>query len=403
MKHNEIFKMHELFENFDDFQGALVFDDWTQFIENCNEIKEQIPVDQACERLGINKDYFHKVVDHAFSSWRDSTSTSTLHGISYLKLGQIPPLDTPIFKDLMWQTRFLTVAIAMFRNVFLLGTKPVMKDGKPFMVKGTRALQADSRTITPANRILRCLYLYWWLNSLKSVKLPKRIYRGIRAHDLYRHENLEPLISGIWKADKSHEMQRKDAVDILIKWICERKLHEITDGNLLSFTASIPVAKYFSNGEGIIISIDPSKVQIITSELHDERLQGKDYLSNKQEKEYIVRIPPEYPFKPEDIIINDLDYFVAEQNPLAVALFDHDTKQAQYQINGVDITAWFSWRNNNSGSVIFQATSQVHGQTGTGWTHSRKEFMKDFGFDPLPTDKNLSEITNFVIKPRKNY
>src|ERR1035437_4375323 len=397
MRYKHLFES-ELFEDFESYEGALVFDDWSAFMEKCNQIKQRVSIDQACELTGIGKEFFHKVVDQAFSAWRDSTTTSPLHGISHITLGQTPKIDTPIFKDLVWQTRFLTICINMFRNSFLFGTKPIIgNDKKPIMAKGTKALQAATPNIVSmSNKILRCLYLYWWLNSLKKVKLPKRIYRGIRAGNLYNHPTLEPLVSAIWASDKSHIMKRKEAVDILIKWICDRKLHQITDGDVLSFTASMPVAKYFSNGEGFVLAVDPSKVQIITSELHDERLQGKDYLSKKNEKEYIVRIPDDYAFKSEDIIINDLEYFIAEENPLAVSLFDHDDKRATYELNATIITAWFSWRTNESGGLLFQVPSRH-------WPYTRKEFMKELSFDPLPTDKNLSQIKNFKISSHKNY
>src|ERR1019366_5641526 len=167
-------KYKHLFEtDFKSYEGALVFDDWSIFIEKCNQIKQQVPIEEACELIGIRKKFFHKVVDQAFSAWRDSTTTSPLHGISHITIGQTPKIDTPIFKDLVWQTRFLTICINMFRNSFLFGTKPIM-------VKGTKALQAAAQNIVGmSNKILRCLYLYWWLNSLKKVKLPKRIYREI--------------------------------------------------------------------------------------------------------------------------------------------------------------------------------------------------------------------------------
>ncbi len=385
-------RQHEIFEEFRPFEGALVFDDWSEFIAKCNTIQQPMPPEQACEIVGINYGFFNKVVDHAFASWRESTSQSILHGISYLRLGQIPQQGKAVFKDLLWQTRFLTKCRDL-SPIFLASSIPIKKDGQFVIIRNSKALTVTESGTLSANKVLRGLYLYWWMNSIQRVKLPKRIYRGIRAGDLMNHESLKPAISAIFAVDKTHQMKRKEAIDFLIKWICDKKLHQITDGNVLSFTASIPVAKYFTKGEGFILAVDPSKVEIVTSELHDERLRGKDYMSKKQEKEYIIRIPPNYDFKPEDIIISDLDYLVAEQNPLAVGYFDHDDKEAHYMMNDLPVVAWYSWRSNTSGGLNFRVNSNFG---------SRQEFLKQ-GFDPLPTKQNLNQITDFAIKPRKRW
>ena len=386
-------------EEFKPYPGALVFDDWSDFIAKCNQI-QSMPAEQACEAVGINFSFFSKVVDFAFDSWRDPGPTSSiLHGISYLRLGQVPKQGQAVFIDLTWQTRFL-IKCKKLSPAFLIQARPIIKNGKPIIIKGTAALgvsqEAGSDRIIPAsNNVLRCLYLYWWLNSQTKVKLPKKIYRGIRAHDLYGHDNMKTAISAIFAADKSYQMKKKDAIDVLVTWICTKKLHLLTDGNLLSFTASIPVAKYFSNGEGIILAVDPQKVDIISSELHDERLQGADYMSKMKEREYIVRIPVGYNFRPEDIIINHLDYFVAEQNPLAVGLLDHDDKEAHYTMNGHSIVAFFHWRDNEHGGLLFKVDQN--------YSTNRREATKALGFDPLPKPENLSQISNFSIKPRKRW
>ena len=382
-------------EEFQPYTDALVFDDkWTPFIEKCNDITTKLLPDQACETTGISFQLFTKVIDHAFSNWRDSPTTSILHGISYLKLGQTPHEGNAVFVDLAWQTRFL-IKCREISPVFMWDMRKVFKNNKPIMVKNEPALTPRSTVgIYAANNVLRCLYLYWWLSSQTLVKLPKKIYRGIRAHDLFRHNTLAPAVTAIFATDKTHIMKRKQVIDLLIQWICQRKLHQITDGNILSFTASIPVAKYFSNGEGFILTVDPAKVDIISSELHDERLHGKDYMSNKNEREYIIRIPANYDFKPDDIIVNDSEYFIASENPLSVTLFHHDDKEAFYTMNGQNINAVFYWKNNNSGSLRFRTEN---------WGGNRKEFQQRFGFDPLPNPNNLNQITNFVVKPAKNW
>lgn len=379
-----------LFETFQNYNDAVMYDNhWGDFIQKCMSIPAGSSFEKGCEIVGIKPEFFNKIIDLSIDEWREATSRSILHGISHMILKNTPVSNTPIFPDLIWQTRFLIMSKKV-SPVFKFGLIPVFgKDKKPIIVKGQQAVTGRADITVATNKILRCLYLYWYMNTNTKLKLPKKLYRGIRAHDLYNHPTLSTAIAAIFAADKSREMKRKDAVDLLIKWICDKKLHEILDGNILSFTASIPVAKYFANRQGFILMVDSSKVEVITSEVHDERLQGKDYMSNKNEREYIVRLSKDYKFEPSDIIMSDLEYFIAEQNPLCVSLFDHDNKEAFYTMNGKEICALFRWRTNDSGGLYF------NGDT-------RNDFKAMFGFDPLPTPANLPSITNFVVREKKS-
>lgn len=133
-----------------------------------------------------------------------------------------------------------------------------------------------------------------------------------------------------------------------------------------------------------------------TSEKTDPLFDQPDYVSNKKEREYIVKIPAGYKFKKEDIIIEDLDYLVAEQNPLSVQFFDHDDKYATYTLNNHEIKAKFIWNSSGTnGSVQFMIGNEFY--------ESRGYCKKTYGFDPLPTEENLSKLTNFEIKESKRW
>ena len=370
-----------IIENFTPFKGAVLYDEkWPSFIQNINQLPLETSFNDICIIFGFNPINASKIVDNTIQHWRVSTETSFLHGISHLSLGKSPNPGNAIFIDLLWQTRFIEMAQKL--KMISLFDVQLLDDKKTKTV--------NSYAAQKINHIIRSLYIYWWSVSQNKIKLPKLIYRGIRSYNLYGHETLRPAIDAIWATDSSHEMRRKKAVDLLIKWICNKKLHQLTDGNIFSFTSSIPTAKYFSNGEGIILCIDPTKVEIITSELHDpERLGGRDLVSNRMEKEYIVKIPENYNFVPENIIINDLEYFIAEENPLCVDMFDHDDKSATYYMHGLHISVQYYWKTNENGGLIF-STDGFHG--------NRKEFKQKYGFDPMPVEKNLSEISNFKFK-----
>ena len=385
-----------LAETIEKFPGAVTFDDsWSSFVDSCSTLNAEMSEEHACATTGIQHARYEAVVQASLSFWRESTSKSFLHGLAGLTLGEVPKSGTPIFASLLWQTRFLLMCQKVgFLN--LIHTVPVKDgDGKVVMIGGQRGLTLGSPgTVKFLNEILRALYLYWSIRASKAPKkLPKMIYRGIRAQDLYGHPDFKPLIASIFASDKTYHVQRKEVIDLLVRWICERKLHLITDGNILSFSASQPIADYFANKEGFILCVDPQKVDIISSELHDERLAGRDQANGKNEREYIVRIPPDYVFKPQDIIIRDLSYFVAENNPLCVGTFKHDDIEAVYKINGVELEAFYS---HSSNAVLYNCREkEPYGYYGRG------QFKKKFGFDPLPQPSNLASIFDFRIRKRR--
>jgi len=381
-------KLKEYFEEYD--KKALFDDGWSSFIAKLKTLSGNEPLPEILSTLDISEGLYEKTIRLAVSEWKESPSRSILHGISHMNIGQIPAAGSQIFPTLEWQTRFL-LQCKNHRLISILDIGVIKKSsGEKETVKGEHALTIKRPEVL--NNVLRCLYLYRYLNNLKKVKLPKVLYRGIRAHDIYNHETLQPLVSAIWKADKTHEMKRKEAIDIMNGYIITRGLNKIaSSGRILSFTSSMPIAKYFANGEGIILKVDPSKVEIVTSEKHDEVFDQQDYFNGKHEHEYIVRIPDDYEFSKDDIIIVDKDYFIAENNPLCVQFFDHDNIEAIYTLNGTEIKAYFSWNSSGTGgSIRFN------------WD-TRGNFKKSYGFDPLPTVDNLENISNFHIKKRRNY
>ena len=141
--------------------------------------------------------------------------------------------------------------------------------------------------------------------------------------------------------------------------------------------------------------VDPKKVQIITSELTEPGFDEKDYVSNKKEREYIVKIPRNYQFKKEDFIITDLEALIGDKNPLAVSFLDHDDKKATYTLDGHEIIARFYWNNaGTKGSIVFNVDGR--------YSESRQYCKKEFGFDPMPTPENISKISNFKMLYNKS-
>jgi hypothetical protein len=381
------------------FPSAVLFDDWSAFIAACNALPQNCTIEQACESESIpfNAVYVKNIVELCIANWRDSTSTSIIHGIANIHMGTVPPQGTPIFTDMLWQTRFLMMC-RKNKIVSILDTDRVIDPTTKQVVTIRNEDALTSKREPKINRIIRAIYLYWFLNTRKSdVKLlAKALYRGVRAGDLIGHENFKPIADEIYKNDKSRYIRRKQVIDALVKYLCDNKLHTITDGNMLAFSATIPVAKYFSKGSGLILKVDPRKVEIITSEVHDpENLAGPEPFSGRVEREYICRIPADYQFQPSDIMINDLDYLIASVNPLCVAHLDHDDTRALYTLNGADIEAQYVWLTDSSGGLRFYA--DLNGQFISG---PRSVVKKNIGFDPMPTEANLKDISNFRLETR---
>jgi hypothetical protein len=390
--------MMNIFESFTKFPQSVHFDDWSEYGKLIPQAQKNgfSTEKELCSLLNINYGTYERLINSAIYEWRDATSRSVLHCIAHI-LNRIPENGEQIFPDLKWQTR----ALLMLEKRGFLSASRILdpKKGKKFdsspyiTINGKYARTV--KDISKLNDVLRILYTYhvWTKNHPTAKKLPKWIYRGIRAGDLFHHDNMKDVIDVVWKSDKSHLMRRKEAIDLLIHHIVKKDINNITDGRILSFTASTAIAKYFSRGEGIILRVDPQRVDILTSEIHDEpRVGGADAFNGKNEREYIIRIPDGYVFTKEDIAINDGEYYIADQNPLCVALFDHDDKRAIYNMNGMEIRAKANW--NNAGT-----RTSLGFYNGEDWfPNSRNEWKTQYGFDPLPTEKNLSEITNFKIE-----
>lgn len=418
-----------LLTEYGNFSENTKYTDWTDFK---NKLKNAIKtgfksVDELVSLMDMNLEKYNNIVENMILNWKDSVSKSLLHTIAHIGL-QLPKQGDNIFQDLKQQTVFILIAGngASRRDIYgntngveglgylsrwdydyiknpkhKIGSKNEDEREKYITIGEFPATKAmDRKGIELINEIIQYIWLYsfyqHWKLKKEKIKLPKVLYRGIRISNLWSHKTLKPIIDEIWKKDVTYSLKRKEAIDIILNYIINKGLTKIADGTMLSFTASKPIASYFTNGEGIIISIDPNKVEIVTSEKTDPLFDQPDYVSNKKEREYIVKIPSGYRFKKEDIIIEDLEYLIAEQNPLSVQFLDHDDKYAEYDLDGHHIKAQFWWNSSGTnGSVQFDVDNNYY--ESRGWN------KKEFHFDPMPTEENLSRITNFQIKERKRW
>jgi len=430
-------------EGYGNFEGSIQFNDWSDFKEKLkNAISTGFKTEEELVNLmGMNYDRYTKIRENMIMNWKDSVSKSLLHSIA--QIGQkIPQKGANIFKDLKQQTQFLIIADGglQTRNVFGntngvegLGILNKMVDLQRIKNKDPKNTKFDwdlkkdvmknyidfngvpaytifnneinpERTLNALNRvneIVQYVWLYSFYHHYKlkkdKPKLPKYLYRGIRSGWLEGSiiDDLKKKASG---DGKKHEQYTKEYIDSLIDYIVKNGISKISKGKLLSFTESRDIAAYFTNKEGIILRVDPKKVEIVTSPKTEEFFQEADYVSGKKEKEYVIKVPANYKFTKDDIEIVHGDYWLGDNSPLAVQFFSHNDKKANYELDGLKIMAQYVWHSNERGSIVFWNESDERDYFG----HSRREFKKLFGVDPMPTEENMNRIKDFKISKVKN-
>lgn len=426
------------YQHYGNFDGSIKYTDWSDFKEKLKvAINSGFKTEEELVKLmEMNFESYTKIRENMIMNWKDSVTKSLLHTIA--QIGQkIPKEGANIFKNLKQQTLFCIVASngATTTNIFMQnnsvdGLRMIsrfdfdkVKNKDPKITKYDKFAQkyvmnpyiyfsdipaytsTDVNTIRKINEIVQYVWLYafyhHYIMKKNNIKLPAYIYRGIRISTL-NGKIIDKIVKQAKEKQetKKHYEFNKNYINLLIAYIVKNGISKITDGKLLSFTESKDIAAYFSNKEGIILRVDPSKVEIITSPKTDELFQQADYVSNKKEKEYIVKVPANYKFSEDDIEIMHGDYFLAIDSPLAVQFFSHDDKKADYTLDGINITARYVWHSNTNGSIIFD-NNDVDGYE--GWGISRQKFKKTFKVDPMPTKENLDRITNFKISDTKRW
>lgn len=378
-------------------KALIRFGDWTKFNDLIDGLpKEAFETEKAfCKALELDENEYNRIISRSAWNWVDSPSKSLLNGMGFNGLSR-PTEGSLVFDNFISQTRFILMLINDgFMSRFAFEN---IKDenGKKLSVKGEFAQTLREGREKRFNNILQIIYAYFAFcrakESQKELVKPKKLYRGIRLTNAFNVPVIREMFSNNNEKfkDKNYSEVRKLRVDLLIDYIKTNGFNDICESNLVSFTSSKAIAKYFANKEGILIEVNSNDVEIMTSGIHDERFSGKDFVSGKDEKEYIVRISDKRQ-NANEIIIHDLDYFIETNNPLAVNLFDHDDKSATYELNGTRIKAYLVWTSNTSTSIRYKNL------TADSWGYSSKEFKDRYGFSPVLSGKTIKEVKDFIV------
>ena len=380
-------------------KGFVRFGDWTAFSNRINSLtKEAFETEEGlCSALQLDEELYNRIISFSTWKWKDSPSKSLFNGLGFNGL-DAPMEGQEVFNSFVAQTRFIMMLIeGRFLSSFAFETVRDENNEK-VKVKGQYAqtMKKAEGYQQRFDMVLQVLYAYFLFcrkqEEKEGFKMPKKIYRGVRLRDVF----WTPAIQTFFEKhemefkDKTHREIRKRKVDLLMQYIEDNGINDICENNLVSFTSSKAVAKYFANGEGLLIELNPKDVEVMTSEVHDERFAERDYVSGKLEKEYIVRVADDK-VNPISVTIHDLDYFIETNNPLAVSLFDHDNKSATYELNGTRIKAYYIWTSNTTSAIRYKNLG------GDSWGYSSKEFKEKFGFSPVLSGKTLKDIKDFTI------
>jgi len=363
---------------------------WGHFFDSKpdNRTLAGMSLQEIAEAAGCEPTAFPDVVTKALREWRVSPSRSLVNIVA--SAAEAIPGGT-MFPTVRLQSQLLAAAIeaGAIRQGDL--SSALDENGKPFRVtQDCFGMTAVGEAATQVNNLARAFLLWEWRNRALvaegNIKLPKRLYRGIR-------ENTIPLPDGY-----------EDIEDVPsnIVW-CERAaaraeqlrsgfLADVSKTPILSFTANERIAEFFTKNEGYVISVDPAELSLVSSWSTDEALAGPDLVTGRQEREWIMRLPNDYVLAPDNVRFHHRDVFSATADPRGIAMLD-GTIKAFYRLHGHFIEAYFAWNSTGTGGSI---RFRVDG----GWSETRATIKKTHGFDPMPgpTDE-VSELVYRKVDP----
>jgi hypothetical protein len=379
----------------------IKFGDWSDLkmkLEQCHLFSTE---DDFLDYVGMKRDFFDEIISFAVNGWRNSTSRSMFQIIGHHGL-EIPQQGTKIFKSHLEQTRFFYLLDeARILSKMVLGHVVDENNDKVRVAGGNVALTYPNNELRrrsmdeTVNQVLQVIFIYAFLCTQKNreIKFPKKLYRGIRLSDMGKIPGLKEELSELTYEPSKRDEYHRIRTEIIKDFIERNGLNSIAESPLLSFSSSKSVASYFANKTGFVLEIEVKDVDILTSCLHDERLDVYDYMSGKHEKEFIVK-PPQNRVEVRNIIVEDLDYLVAVNHPMSVNYFDHNDKMAYYELNETRIKAQYQWASNTKGSIRYYNLDDEQNY----WGYGSREFKQEFGFSPVITNKNIKEIKNFRIE-----
>src|SRR5690606_4837283 len=167
-------------------------------------------------------------------------------------------------------------------------------------------------------------------------------------------------------------------------------LADFSHSEILSFTANRRIAEFFANKEGFVIEIDPSAVSVVSAWSTDERLAGKDPVTGREEREWILRVG-HHKLEPSHIDVHSKETAWVTRDPQGIAMMATESVRAIYALNGQRIKCRPHWNYTGTKSELY--FEHVGGKYPGSF--KRAEFKKLIGFDPLPSSSDKVEDLQF--------
>lgn len=355
-------------------QAAIRFDDgWAQVAALSDADVLQMKPDDIASFSGMGVEKLNEVIEGSLREWRQNPARSFINIVSNLPA---PVAGELMFDDLLKQTLVLTgLKRAAAETQARMGSvSSPTERGKLHKVQsgGTLTMRSDHEGWL--NGLARSMRVWEMRNGALvrsgQVKPPKRLFRGVRSGDIKLQEKISR--DGI-----PHEQYAAAMTDARLDYLTSTPADQVFFSRVLSFTANQDVAKYFSNGEGFIVGIDPTSVDVVSSFKLDSALDQKDYVSKRHEREWIIRLPPKTIIPRPDVEVWHRDWLMVRGDHRAIDLVDHSAR-AHYEISGHTVTATMEY-NTHGKSVGTRFCVD-----GDWRLLSRAEVKKRYGFDPLP-------------------
>lgn len=328
-------------------------------------------------------DQFTEVVSRSLVEWRENPGRSFLSAVGNAPFARA---GKKMFNNLEHQTHFLAglcrVGGQGSKNLQAVRSKEHRL--RFHRERGVVAITASDVGIGYINQMVRAFHVWEKHNAALvrsgAVKLPKKLYRGVRAGELdFPDFGIERTKGQMYQEYAASLTQARFA------YLVGHGAKSMFPGNVLSFTSNADVARYFANEAGFVVNVDPRDVDIVAAWSLNEELDGKDPMTNKHEREWIVRLSPDHRFQREEVEITASEWLMFNGDIRGINLAGHGTK-ATYEMNGLKIESRFEYRpSGQGGSVRFSVAGEW-----MEWT--RNQFKKERGFDPVPS--TAEEVQN---------
>lgn len=370
---------------------------WDEFLNDAPSEAElmDMSMNGMADRAGLRVEDFQKIINKSIREWRFSPSRSLMNVLENVDRASA---GGDMFNDLTHQTRILIgcTQLGLFaeRNLFCIrdASNEDRRRNRIKVASDALAMTAEGEQAEMVNSVCKAFYLWEERNRLLvasgKVKLPKKLYRGVRSNDVPFDKDRHPFLDG-----QPGSVRICNILEDRRNRLVSDPIADISRTSILSFTSNERIAEQFTKSDGYVIEIDPNDMLVVSSWSLDDALAGKDNVTNRNEREWIMRVPRGHILSEENVRTHALDMYAGTADPRGIGILEGFT-EADYLLNGKYVRARFIWNASGSnGSIHFDVGDRV-------FPMKRSEVKRELGFDPIPRPDDLVEdLRYFNRKP----